>query len=43
MNIAVKAKMGLNEKTIRNITLGKFKSNRKGYVITVIAKGGDAV
>lgn len=35
--------LGLNEKTIRNITLGKFKSNRKGYTITAIAKGGDAV
>lgn len=35
--------LGLNEKTIRNITLGKFKSNRKGYTITAIAKGGDAL
>lgn len=34
--------LGLDEKTIRNITLGKFKSNRKGYTITAIAKGGDA-
>lgn len=43
MNIAVKAKLGLNEKTVQNITLGKFKSNRKGYEITAIAKGGDAL
>ena len=35
--------LGINEKTVRNITLGKFKSNRKGYTITAIAKGGDAV
>ena len=35
--------LGLDEKTIRNITLGKFKSNRKGYTITAIAKGGDAL
>ena len=35
--------LGLNEKTIRNITLGKFKSNRKGNTITAIAKGGDAL
>lgn len=35
--------LGLNEKTVRNITLGKFKSNRKGYAITAIAKGGDAL
>ena len=26
-----------------NIASGKFKSNRKGYRITVIAKGGDAL
>ena len=37
MNIAVKAKLGLNEKTVQNITLGK------GYAITAIAKGGDAL
>lgn len=35
--------LGMNEKTIRNITLGKFKSNRKGYSISAIAKGGDAL
>lgn len=35
--------LGLNEKTIRNIKLGKFKSNRKGYTITAVEKGGDAV
>ena len=35
--------LGLNEKTVRNIALGKFKTNRKGYTITAIAKGGDAV
>lgn len=33
--------LGINEKTIRNITAGKFNSNRKGYTITAIAKGGD--
>lgn len=35
--------LGMNEKTIRNIVLGKFKTNRKGYTITAIAKGGDAL
>ena len=35
--------LGLSEKTIRNIALGKFKSNRNGYTITAIAKGGDAL
>lgn len=35
--------LGLNEKTVRNIVLGKFKTNRNGYIIKVIAKGGDAV
>lgn len=35
--------LGVNEKTIRNIAMKKFKSNRKGYTITVIAKGGDAL
>jgi len=35
--------LGLNEKTIRNIALKKFKSNRKGYTITAIAKGGDVL
>lgn len=35
--------LGINEKTVRNIALGKFKTNRKGYSITAIARGGDAV
>lgn len=35
--------LGVNEKTVRNIMLGKFKSNRKGYIITAIAKGGDVL
>lgn len=35
--------LGLNEKTIRNIISNKFKTNRKGYKIKVIAKGGDAL
>jgi hypothetical protein len=35
--------LGINEKTVRNIALGKFKTNRKGYTITAIAKGGDAL
>ena len=35
--------LGLNEKTIRNIAHGKFKSNRKGYTITAVAKGGVAL
>lgn len=34
--------LGLNEKTIRNIMSGKFATNRCGYTITAIAKGGDA-
>ena len=34
--------LNLNEKTVRNIVLKKFKSNKSGYIITVIAKGGDA-
>lgn len=35
--------LGLNEKTIRNITSGKFKTSRSGYTITAIAKGGVAI
>lgn len=35
--------LGINEKTVRNIALGKFKTSRKGYTITAIAKGGDAL
>ena len=35
--------LGINEKTVRNITSGKFKTNRKGYEITAIAKGGVAI
>ena len=34
--------MRMNDKGNRK-ALGKFKSNRKGYTITVIAKGGDAL
>lgn len=35
--------LGINEKTVRNIRLEKFKTNRKGYIITAIAKGGEAI
>lgn len=35
--------LGLNEKTVRNIALGKFKTNRKGFAIKAVAKGGDAL
>ena len=35
--------LGINEKTVRNIKDGKFKSNRYGYLITAVEKGGDAV
>ena len=35
--------LGIDEKTVRNITSGKFKTNRKGYTITAIAKGGVAL
>ena len=35
--------LGINEKTVRNIASGKFKTNRNGYTITAIAKGGDAI
>lgn len=35
--------LGLNEKTIRNIASGKFKTSRSGYTITAIAKGGVAL
>ena len=31
--------LGINEKTVRNIALGKFKTNRKGYSITAVARG----
>lgn len=34
--------LGINEKTVRNIALGKFKTNRNGYTVKVISKGGDA-
>lgn len=37
------AALGINEKTVRNITSGKFQTNRKGYTITAVAKGGDAL
>ena len=35
--------LGLNEKTVRNIARGKFKTNRKGFTIKAVAKGGDAL
>ena len=35
--------LGINEKTVRNIAQGKFETNRKGYMITAIAKGGVAI
>lgn len=35
--------LGINEKTVRNIKDNKFKTNRNGYLITAIEKGGDAV
>lgn len=35
--------LGINEKTVRNIKDGKFKSNKHGYVITAVDKGGDAI
>lgn len=35
--------LGVNEKTVRNIAAGKFNTNRKGFTITAIAKGGDAL
>lgn len=35
--------LGLNEKTIRNIRLKKFATNRHGYAITAVSKGGDAI
>ena len=35
--------LGINEKTVRNIRLNKFQTNRHGFHITAIEKGGDAV
>lgn len=35
--------LGLNEKTIRNIRAKKFTTNRSGYTVTAVAKGGDAI
>lgn len=35
--------LGINEKTIRNIKDKKFKTNRYGYLITAVEKGGDAI
>jgi len=35
--------LGVNEKTVRNIIQNKFHTNRNGYTINVIAKGGDAI
>jgi len=32
--------LGINEKTVRNILNGKFRTNRKGYNVKVIARGG---
>lgn len=40
---AAAAALGINEKTVRNIKDNKFKSNRHGYIITAIEKGGGAV
>lgn len=42
-NLEAARALGINEKTVRNIRLGKFKTNRKGYIITAIAKGGEAI
>ena len=35
--------LGINEKTVRNIKAKRFATNRKGYTITVVEKGGVAV
>lgn len=35
--------LGINEKTVRNIASGKFETNRKGYSIVAVARGGDAL
>jgi hypothetical protein len=35
--------LGVNEKTVRNIVAGKFRTNRNGYLIKAIARGGDAI
>lgn len=35
--------LGIDEKTVRNIRLNKFHTNRHGFRITAIEKGGDAV
>lgn len=35
--------LGINEKTVRNIRLNKFSTNRHGFQITAIEKGGEAV
>lgn len=35
--------LGINEKTVRNIAQGRFRSNRKGFTIKAVAKGGDAL
>lgn len=37
------AALGINEKTVRNIRMGKFETNRKGYSIAAVEKGGDAL
>lgn len=35
--------LGINEKTVRNIRFNRFSTNRHGFTITAIEKGGDAV
>lgn len=35
--------LGLSEKTVRNIRMNKFLTNRCGYTITAIEKGGVAI
>ena len=35
--------LGINEKTVRNIRFNRFPTNRHGFTISAIAKGGDAV
>lgn len=35
--------LGINEKTVRNIRFNQFPTNRHGFTVTAIEKGGDAV
>lgn len=35
--------LGINEKTVRNIVSKRFNSNRSGYEIKIVERGGDAV